>query len=42
MVRLFFRLLSIRSLIRAILGGPDKLAKRELRKIGYRQVRRIR
>lgn len=41
MTRLFFRYLSLRSLIRAIMGGPDKLAKRELRKKGHGLVRRI-
>lgn len=39
----FHRLLlfGIGTLIRAIMGGPDKLAKRELRKKGHGLVRRI-
>jgi hypothetical protein len=40
--RLFFRYLSFRSLLRAIRGGPEAVAKRELRRRGHRLVRRIR
>jgi len=40
MIRLFFRYLSLRSLVNAIRGGPAAVAKRELRRRAHRAVRR--